>query len=194
MHPDNSARASRESQPCSKPFFNPHPKTNWRHSVTSPGRSEQACIVRRRKKCRGRRRPCRYRRRSVLAERGFEVTLFDEIPTLAVKSARGCRFRGRYADQSRSRFHAFFRHYYNLRHSWKKSARTYASRTIDEYLVLARDGQKLFQEVATTPVLNILSLGKNKFTDCRCVAQSAKLENGASSGYDKRRPSLNMTA
>ena len=43
-------------------------------------------------------------------------------------------------------------------------------KTIDDYLVLAKDGKNFsFKNVETTPVLNILSLGKNKFFRFRDV-------------------------
>lgn len=108
---------------------------------------------------------------ALLAERGFAVTLFDRNSYLGGKTAG---WQVSFADGSTTTidhgFHAFFRHYYNLQAFLDKiGARRYLRR-IDDYLVLAADGQRFgFKDVATTPVLNIISLGLNKFYRFRDV-------------------------
>jgi isorenieratene synthase len=108
---------------------------------------------------------------SLLAERGFAVTLFDRNPYLGGKTAG---WQVTFADGTTTPvdhgFHAFFRHYYNLQAFLEKiGARRYLSR-IDDYLVLGADGRRFgFKDVATTPVLNIISLGLNKFYRFRDV-------------------------
>ena len=108
---------------------------------------------------------------ALLAERGFAVTLFDRNPYLGGKTAG---WQVTFADGTTTPvdhgFHAFFRHYYNLQAFLEKiGARRYLSR-IDDYLVLGADGRRFgFKDVATTPVLNIISLGLNKFYRFRDV-------------------------
>ena len=108
---------------------------------------------------------------SLLAERGFRVTLFDRNHYLGGKV--GCwdvSFGNGFATKVDHGFHAFFRHYYNLRSFMEKIGATKCFRTIDDYLVFAKDGKTFsFKNVATTPVLNILSLGQNKFFRFRDV-------------------------
>jgi isorenieratene synthase len=108
---------------------------------------------------------------SLLAERGFRVTLFDRNHYLGGKV--GCwdvSFGNGFATKLDHGFHAFFRHYYNLRSFMEKIGATKCFRTIDDYLVFAKDGKTFsFKNVATTPVLNILSLGQNKFFRFRDV-------------------------
>jgi len=102
---------------------------------------------------------------SLLAERGFRVTLFDRNRYLGGKV--GCwdiSFGNGFATKVDHGFHAFFRHYYNLRSFMEKIGATRCLRTIDDYLVFAKDGKTFsFKNVPTTPVLNILALGRNGF-------------------------------
>jgi isorenieratene synthase len=102
---------------------------------------------------------------ALLAERGFSVTLFERNHYLGGKV--GCwdvSFEDGNATKVDHGFHAFFRHYYNLRSFMEKIGATDHLKSIDDYLVLAKDRRHFsFKNVETTPVLNILSLGKNKF-------------------------------
>jgi carotenoid phi-ring synthase / carotenoid chi-ring synthase len=111
---------------------------------------------------------------SLLGERGFDVTLFERNPYLGGKvGAWDASFEDGYATKVDHGFHAFFKHYYNLRSFIEKIGATRHLKTIDDYLVLAKDGQRFsFKNVETTPVLNILSLGKNKFFRFRDVLLS----------------------
>ena len=102
---------------------------------------------------------------SLLGERGFQVTLFERNHYLGGKV--GCwnvPFEDGNTIKVDHGFHAFFRHYYNLRSFMEKIGAAEHLKTIADYLVLAKDRRHFsFKNVETTPVLNILSLGKNKF-------------------------------
>src|SRR5918995_422403 len=108
---------------------------------------------------------------SLLAERGFKVTLFERNHYLGGKV--GCwdvPFEDGNTTKVDHGFHAFFRHYYNLRSFMEKIGATEHLKTIADYLVLAKDRRRFsFKSVETTPVLNILSLGRNKFFKFRDV-------------------------
>ncbi|HUC99522.1 MAG TPA: FAD-dependent oxidoreductase, partial [Candidatus Polarisedimenticolaceae bacterium] len=108
---------------------------------------------------------------SLLAERGFKVTLFERNHYLGGKV--GCwdvSFEDGNSIRIDHGFHAFFRQYYNLRSFMEKIGATEHLRTIADYLVLAKDRKPFsFKNVETTPVLNILSLGRNKFFKFRDV-------------------------
>ncbi|MPZ76299.1 MAG: FAD-dependent oxidoreductase [Deltaproteobacteria bacterium] len=108
---------------------------------------------------------------SLLGERGFDVTLFERNPYLGGKvGAWDVSFGDGYATKLDHGFHAFFKHYYNLRLFMEKIGATRHLKTIDDYLVLAKDGKHFsFKNVETTPLLNIWSLGKNKFFRFRDV-------------------------
>ena len=108
---------------------------------------------------------------SLLGERGFRVTLFERNHYLGGKV--GCwdvPLGDGNATKMDHGFHAFFRHYYNLRSFMEKIGATEHLKTINDYLVLAKDRRQFsFKNVETTPVLNILSLGRNKFFKFRDV-------------------------
>jgi isorenieratene synthase len=102
---------------------------------------------------------------SLLGERGFQVTLFERNHYLGGKV--GC-WNVPFEDGNLTKvdhgFHAFFRHYYNLRSFMEKIGAAEHLKTIADYLVLAKDRRHFsFKNIETTPVLNILSLGTNKF-------------------------------
>lgn len=108
---------------------------------------------------------------ALLGERGFQVTLFEKNSYLGGKT--GCwpvRFPDGSVENVDHGFHAFFRHYYNLRAFLEKIGASRYLKTIDDYLVLTQDGKRFsFKNVATTPVLNIISLGRNGFYRMRDV-------------------------
>jgi carotenoid phi-ring synthase / carotenoid chi-ring synthase len=108
---------------------------------------------------------------SLLAERRFSVTLFDKNSYLGGKAGSwDVSFQDGYTTKIDHGFHAFFRHYYNLRAFMAKIGATEHFKAIDDYLVVASDGKRhSFKNVETTPVLNIVSLGKNKFFRFRDV-------------------------
>ena len=108
---------------------------------------------------------------ALLAERGFQVTLFEKNSYLGGKTGGWpVRFQDGGAANVDHGFHAFFRHYYNLRAFLEKIGAIGHLKKIDDYLVLTRAGKRFsFKNVSTTPVLNILSLGRNKFYRLRDV-------------------------
>ena len=109
---------------------------------------------------------------AALAERGFGVTLFERNSYIGGKV--GCwdvTFSDGFTARVDHGFHAFFRHYYNLRAFLQKIGADRSYRAIDDYLILAGDGKRYgFRNVETTPVLNILSLARQKFFRLRDVA------------------------
>jgi isorenieratene synthase len=108
---------------------------------------------------------------ATLAERGFEVTLFERNSYLGGKVGS---WDAALQDGATVRidhgFHAFFGHYYNLRGFLEKIGAVRHFKRIDDYLVLALDGRRYsFSGVETTPVLNIASLARNEFFRFRDV-------------------------
>jgi len=108
---------------------------------------------------------------SLLGERGFKVTLFERNHYLGGKA--GCwdvPFDDGNITKVDHGFHAFFRHYYNLRSFMEKIGAAEHLKSIADYLVVAKDRRHFsFKDIETTPVLNILSLGRNKFFRFRDV-------------------------
>jgi isorenieratene synthase len=102
---------------------------------------------------------------ALLGERGFQVTLFEKNSYLGGKT--GCwpvRFPDGGSANVDHGFHAFFHHYYNLRAFLDKVGASARLKKIDDYLVLTQRGERFsFKNVAATPLLNILSLGRNGF-------------------------------
>ena len=125
---------------------------------------------------------------SLLAERGFEVALFDKNSYLGGKvGSWDVSFQDGYTVKVDHGFHAFFRHYYNLRSFMERIGATERFKSIDDYLVLAAGGGRYsFKNVATTPVLNILSLGTNNFFKFRdIVFNRASWKMGEFLEYDE---------
>lgn len=127
---------------------------------------------------------------STLAERGFQVTLLERNPYLGGKV--GCwevLFPGGHTARVDHGFHAFFRHYYNLRSFLKKIGADRRFQAIDDYAILASDGKRYgFKNVETTPVLNILSLGRQKFFRFRDIlTHRASWRMGEFLEYDQAR-------
>lgn len=96
-----------------------------------------------------------------LAERGFDVTLFEKEKFLGGKigswefESKGEILRAEHG------FHAFFRQYYNLREFLKKIGAYDQLIPIDDYLILLEDGKSMgFKGLENTPGLNVLALRK----------------------------------
>lgn len=102
---------------------------------------------------------------SVLADRGFAVVLFERNAYLGGKLGSWPVVLGDGTETQVSHgFHAFFRQYYNLRRWLDRLGVTGHLVPIDDYMILGRDGEPLgFKGVATTPVLNLLSLAGRGF-------------------------------
>lgn len=113
---------------------------------------------------------------TTLAERGFDVTLYDKNSYLGGKvGSWEVRFEDGFTTFLDHGFHAFFRHYYNLRNFLAKIGSTRYLEAIEDYLILNRSGQSFsFAEVATTPLLNILSLGRHGFFKFREVLREPR--------------------
>lgn len=97
---------------------------------------------------------------SALGGRGFAVTLFERAEHLGGKIGA---WPHRLADGTEVEvehgFHAFFRHYYNLRRFFDEVGATAGMRPIADYRILARDGASYgFAGLETAPVLNVLAM------------------------------------
>jgi len=97
-----------------------------------------------------------------LAERGFDVHLFEKNPFLGGKigswefQSNGETLRAEHG------FHAFFRQYHNLRDFLKKIGAFKHLIPIDDYVILFGKNQKQgFKGLDNTPGLNILDLRKH---------------------------------
>jgi isorenieratene synthase len=109
---------------------------------------------------------------SRLAQRGFAVTVFERNAYIGGKlgSWKTTLPDGREIGMSHG-FHAFFHHYYNLNQWLSELGIDRRFRNIGDYLILTPDGRKYsFKEVATTPILNLLSLARHGVYNLREVA------------------------
>ncbi len=107
-----------------------------------------------------------------LAERGFSVALFEKEdylggklggwPTTMPDGTRVGMTHG---------FHAFFHHYYNLNEFFSQLGIDRHYHSIGDYMILTWDGRSYsFKDVATTPLLNLLSLARHGVYDLWEVA------------------------
>lgn len=107
-----------------------------------------------------------------LGQRGVAVTLFERNEHLGGKVGA---WTDRASDGTEVRvehgFHAFFRHYYNLEAFLRELGLYRRMRSIGEYLIVDRAGQRYsFGGVDTTPVLNLVSLAQHGLYSLREVA------------------------
>jgi isorenieratene synthase len=99
----------------------------------------------------------------VLGERGFPVTLFEREKYLGGKmGAWPLTLDRRFKTRVEHGFHAFFRQYYNLRRFMEKSESLGHLVPIADYQIATPEKRYSFRGVATTPVLNMLSLARKK--------------------------------
>lgn len=98
---------------------------------------------------------------STLAEKGFEIELFEKASFLGGKvgswefESNGETLRTEHG------FHAFFRQYFNLLEFLKQIGSSKHLIPIDDYVLLYENNQKQgFKNVETTPGLNVLDLKK----------------------------------
>ncbi len=113
---------------------------------------------------------------STLAERGFSVDLIERNPYLGGKLGS---WEDVTSDGSTHRvehgFHAFFLNYHNLRGFLAKTGADQRMSRIADYQVLSRDGtEHSYRKVATTPLINLLSLWWHGFYDLWKVARNPK--------------------
>jgi isorenieratene synthase len=107
-----------------------------------------------------------------LAERGFSVVLLERNDYLGGKVGawKTTMPDGREIGMEHG-FHAFFRHYFNLHEFLRELGVTAHYRTVDDYLILTLDGRSYsFKDIATTPILNLLSLARHGVYNFREVA------------------------
>jgi len=97
-----------------------------------------------------------------LAERGFQVDIYERDSFLGGKlGSWKHRFEDGYETDVEHGFHAFFRQYYNLRRLLKKIGAFENLIPISDYLILTqKHGNYSFRNIATSPILNLLSLRK----------------------------------
>ncbi len=96
-----------------------------------------------------------------LAERGFDVTLFEKNNYLGGKVGSWQFESNGETLQVEHGFHAFFRQYYNLRNFMKKLDIYKHLIPIDDYVIFYQNGkQQGFAGIDNTPGLNILDLRK----------------------------------
>jgi isorenieratene synthase len=97
-----------------------------------------------------------------LGRRGFQVELFEANAFLGGKVGA---WTDRLSDGTQGRvehgFHAFFRHYYNLRVLLDRVGADRALVPIEDYAILSREGRRLgFAGTSTVPLLNLVSLSR----------------------------------
>jgi len=99
---------------------------------------------------------------ALLSDRGFEVTIVDKNSYLGGKvGAWDDTTRDGRQMQVEHGFHAFFRHYYNLNQFLERTGVRQNMKSIDDYMILERDGRAWrFKQFETSPVLNLVALAK----------------------------------
>ncbi|MEO6028026.1 MAG: lycopene cyclase domain-containing protein, partial [Candidatus Binatia bacterium] len=97
---------------------------------------------------------------TLLGDRGFTVGLFEKAHHLGGKvGAWPHHLNDGTTVEVEHGFHAFFRHYYNLRRFLDEVDATQHLRPIDDYLILTRGGEAFgFRDLETVPLLNILGM------------------------------------
>ena len=112
-----------------------------------------------------------------LAERGLSVTLLERNEYLGGKIGAWKAAIGDGEQTVEHGFHAFFRQYYNLNRFLDRLGLRKSFAPIEDYLIIDRDGKHWnFGEIATTPALNILDLGRRGFYRWRDVASKRTRE------------------
>lgn len=98
---------------------------------------------------------------SNLAERGFQVDIFEKNNYLGGKVGSWEFESNGETLQVEHGFHAFFKQYFNLLEYMKKTGAYQNLIPIDDYLIFYQDKtRQSFKEVDTTPGLNVWSMGK----------------------------------
>lgn len=126
----------------------------------------------------------------VLAERGFEVDIFERDGFLGGKAGSWSHtFPDSYATNIEHGFHAFFRQYYNLRRILGKVGADRNLIPIDDFLILTQDhGNFSFKEINTVPILNLLSMLRLKTYTIKDLAFRLKINHMmALLEYDRER-------
>lgn len=114
---------------------------------------------------------------AVLADRGFSVVIQEKNAYLGGKVgawkeelAPGQEFVIEHG------FHAFFRQYYNLNRLLERVGVSQHFAAIDDYAILDKGGEVLsFKDVATAPILNLLSLAHHGIVPWRDLVTNPRL-------------------
>lgn len=107
---------------------------------------------------------------AALAERGIPVTLYERNAYLGGKIGAWKVPIGDGEQTVDHGFHAFFRQYYNLNRFLERLDISTRFRAIEDYLILDSEGRPWsFGDVVTTPMLNIIDLGRRGFFRWRDV-------------------------
>jgi isorenieratene synthase len=125
-----------------------------------------------------------------LAERGFAVTVFERNPYLGGKiGAWTTTLPGGETVGVAHGFHAFFRHYYNLRAFLARVGADASFVALEDYRILTRDGGAYsFRDVERTPLLNLFALARHGVYRLRDVAlRPAGREMAIFARYDGER-------
>ncbi len=99
---------------------------------------------------------------SMLAERGFDVTLIERNTYLGGKVAAWTETLDDGFEASIEHgFHAFFRHYYNLDDWLDHIGVRRSMRAVGNYTILTNDGRRLsFEDRREAPILNLINLAR----------------------------------
>jgi isorenieratene synthase len=99
---------------------------------------------------------------AALGERGFAVTLLEREEHLGGKmGAWPVSLGRRFSARVEHGFHAFFRQYFNLRRFMEKTGSLGRLVPIEDYQIATAEKRYSFRGVATTPVLNMLSMARH---------------------------------
>ncbi len=127
---------------------------------------------------------------SMLAERGFSVTVLEKNPYLGGKVAGWTeRLDDGFEARIEHGFHAFFRHYYNLDDWLEHLGIRRSMRAVGEYTILTEDLRRLsFSDQREAPVLNLINLARRGLYAMGPVARGpAGREMEAFMRYDAER-------
>lgn len=100
-----------------------------------------------------------------LAERGFEVNLFEKENYLGGKiGSWKVKFDDGYTTNVEHGFHGFFKQYYNLRNYLHKIDAYKYLIPLEDYLIITKDHKHYrFKDISTVPILNIFDMIKRGF-------------------------------
>ncbi|HWB78720.1 MAG TPA: lycopene cyclase domain-containing protein [Nannocystaceae bacterium] len=135
----------------------------------------------------------------LLSRRGFEIVLFEREHRLGGKLA-GWRERldDGFDAPIEHGFHAFFRHYYNLREWLDELGLGARLKPIDDYAILDADGRRFgFASAAAAPGLNLIALARSGMFRLRDVLRprtGRALETLLRYDADREQPALDHTS
>jgi isorenieratene synthase len=137
-----------------------HRLGGYRQQVNRVRREAPACIARLRRVAVVGAGLAGLRAATLLGARGFTVRVFEKAAYLGGKVAAWPHALpdGTHVEVEHG-FHAFFRHYYNVRRFMDEVGASAHWRAIEDYRILGREGESHgFRGLDTTPLLNILAM------------------------------------